>query len=1333
MNPYICVTYAHDDREKSDLFCRGLTRYGFRHNCVNELGDPLRRGELLAGASLLIALTSPAAVRAETVASDIRHALERGLRVLCVSLEANELDHRFCTGTESGAALIPCPSGDTPDHHTAALFVHRLFVRHLTCLQDCFVEARCTDDGYGRVIRCAHYAHQGDGEACFELGRAYELGLGVPVLEKEAAYWIGLAADQNICDALIRMGKLRLAGTGIERDADAAFSLFSRAAELGDVRGVFRQGLCYLNGLGVMKDPVYAMEHLHRAACRSYIPALYELAILHRDGVGTEPDAHAALRLLYTVCRYGAGDCAPLPLTVYGKRAGRRYTCITMRQMRRTRLFANVKTSDAVVDRVASRRFKESVERSFGRNSIVADQLPEDRWERSISELYEAMNRGISHGMGDGCQPYDVYEEDWTVADAARAAYELGQLLMLGNGSEGLRPSPTRSLVWYRYAARLGYTEALYSLGDAYRRGYGIPANATRATELFRLAADGGSVRGQFAYAVCCERGIGRDVDAVEAVRRYERAAEAGYAPAQNNLGGCYEYGVGVAQNMVTAVEWYAVAANADQPDAMCRLGMCYEMGRGVSLDMDKAVRLYELAAEQGQGYALYRLALCHDRGDPRANTDHDHRENREDTVGGYEDNRDDMPTSAFMQNDGTKERSATSSIEDNKSATTEQTPNYLLDHIHAASLYREAADGGVPEAAYAMYLCHHMDRGVSRDQREEMFYLRRAAEGDCLQACYELGLCYLEGRGLPKDQVMAVACFTRAIELWRSFEEHSFRLLHTAEQESLPPDGLLPKQAAGSALYMLGYCTLYAIGEARDFRSVDLSVRPSHERVVEASALFREAADIDHVGALVMLGDLYAYGLLTSETATAEDESLRFYLEAVRVGMAAMGANEYRAGAYRDPTDSSVDALMSLAARALRVAEDESDEGNAEMARVNAWHSYSECVARGSADALVGMATCLFHGHGAPQNRIDAVRMLRRAETLNGGRVVASLWLGDALRGCWAGDAIPVNPSEADEVYLRGLKYACVETEGSSYTLGLRRAERQKIDVRARSEILYRLATLRAMYFSDASERKESFLYLAEAVLMDHPAAQDDLARIFAYEMSRPRGVARKANRGKRPSESRFGAKARLRRRVRDRTALLNRNSRGLRIHQEWMTDYYTALWPEPVPFAYAMRPTTVSADIPAYMQAPVTALMRVNALQYLGECFFEGYGLPADATAAVTCYRAVLKAAPKGTTTLPAAVTEATYSLGWCLLYGVGTTVDQPEAIRLLTQVSRNHAGACYTLGVCHEEGRGVVVADDREAIKFYRKAQKFGHPKAALKVAELEKRLQSRATLS
>ena len=761
---------------------------------------------------------------------------------------------------------------------------------------------------------------------------------------------------------------------------------------------------------------------------------------------------------------------------------------------------------------------------------------------------------------------------------------------------------------------------------------------------------------------------------------------------------------------------------------------MCYELGRGVAKDTDKAIRLYRSAAEQGHAYAAYRLALCYDRGlhaDPAGATvlvtvAHTP------TNGDAEEVSEDTPRARDAQDE--REEPEIKAI-------------VASDRARAAGLYRQASEGGVPEADYALYLCHRYERVGARDEQAEIACLRRAAEGGSLQAAFELGLCYMEGRGLPRDHRRAVVCFTCAADLWRACAENSRALTRALEIECLPPDALTLRQAAGGALSMLGYCTLYGLGEGRGHTAVHPETPPSPERVESAAKLFSEAADIDHVGAIIMLGDLTAYGLLPSETASPEDESLRYYLEAVRVdtanrvpshggaprvetprvgtsrvGTPHTGAGGYtRASALRDRTDGTVDMLMSLAARATRVAKEETDPGTAEMARVNAWKSYSECAERGSADALVGMAACLFCGHGAPENPAAAVRLLRRAETLDGGRVMASLWLGDALRSARADAA---DPQAADEAYLRGLNCRFVEWEGSPYVLGLRRADRKQADVRARAELLYRVATLRAMYFADQRDRRQAFPYLAEAVLMGHEAARDDLARMFAYEISRPRGATLKAGREGR-KERRTGAKARLRR-MKEEMAETTRNSRGLRVHHAWLSDYYTALWPEPTPFTYSMQGSTHTQDLPAYVTAPVTDLMRLNALQYLGECYFEGYGLTANAKAAVACYREVLRIAQACGDTSSASVTEASYSLGWCLLYGVGTPADYPEAIRLLTRAARTHAGASYTLGVCHEEGRGVVAADDREALKHYRKAQRMGLPAAAAKVAKLEKRL-------
>ncbi len=1314
MNPYICVTYAHDDREKSDLFCRGLSRYGFRYCCINELSAVNRRKESLAQAAILIALTSAAAVQVETVASDIRHALERGMEVICCSLEGNELDHRFCTGTEEGAALIPTPVEANPDHHELTQFVHRLFVRRLARRKECFVESQCDSNVYGSLIRCAYHAHMGDGEACFELGRAYELGLGVPALEKEAAIWFRRSAEQDVCDALIRMGLFYLAGKGIERDPKEAFRLFTRAAELGDIRGVFRCGLCYLEGQGVVKDPVHALECLKRAADRRYAPAMYRLAILCRESAGEERDIRTAMAYLYAVCRMGyadeGGEAVPLPITVYGHRPGRRYACITMRQMRHTHWSGL--TGSAVFERGSHRRSKASVDHSFGRNTVSHRELPEDRWELSPAARCE---RGLlEREIRSRRQKTAIYETEWSIADAAGAAYELGRLLAVGSPADGLYPSPTRALVWYRYAVRLGHAEATYELGDAYRRGYGTPSDLSRAVELYRLAADGGSERGQFAYAVCCERGLGVEVDQREAVRRYEQAADGDYAPAQNNLGGCYEYGIGVPRNMLTAVEWYAAAANAGQPDGECRLGICYELGRGVPVDAEKAIRLYDLAVEQGHAYAMYRRALCYDRGMYHPG---------EETAEG-EGLLPDLVAEAVYEEQPTEGRLPAS---EKKPTDEERHRRFSVDHTRAAALYKQAADQGIPLAAYAYYLCHRLERGVSRNEREEILYLRRAADGGCLQATYELGLCYMEGCGLPKDTRAAVARFTRATEMWRDCTEDSRLMAYLSEPDRLPPDAMNLRQAAGGALYMLGYCALYGIGMTEEPRRSAPSAVPSHESVAQAAPLFREAAEIDHVASIVMLGDLYAYGLLVSDTASSEDESLRYYLEAERVSVALAATGEYTRGiALRDRTENTVDALMSLADRSLSAADQAGDTGSVEMARVNAWRSYSDAAARGSADALVRMAECLFRGYGTAPNITAATRLLRRAAAMDGGRVEAALWLGDAHRSrAWGG----MDPAAADEIYQRGLESCCLESECSPYTLSLRRRDRKQRALRIRSELYYRIATLRAVYFSDTAIQRESFSYLAEAILMGHAAALDDLARIFEYEINRPRNAARKAGRRKRGWFRSLGRKAGLRQRMQENGGLMNRDRRALRIHQEWLSDYYTALYLEPKPFEYAMEITVIPSDIPAYITAPVTDAMRVGALQYLGECFYEGYGLTADPAAAVACYRRVLQYAPKGGE-LPAPIVEATYSLGWCRLYGVGIEANHQEAIRLLTSVAKTHAGACYTLGICHEEGLGVVAADDREAVKFYRKAEKFGHPNAAAKVAELERKLQTRS---
>ncbi|MBR5124343.1 MAG: sel1 repeat family protein [Clostridia bacterium] len=1258
MHAYICVTHAACQLRETEILGQALARYGFRYACISELTEARERGELLSEASLLIAHTSVEAENAETVASDIRRALERGMPVLCVSREENELDQRFC-GMGSGAVLIPLPLGETPDRHSIALFIHRLFVRHLSARSECFSAVRCADDVYGRTILHAASAHKGDPEACYGLGRAYEEGIGVPRLENEAARWIAEAAEADHPDARIRMGEISLVGRGTVRDPHAAVRLFTRAAEAGDLRGHYHLGLCYLSGQGVMKDPERAVDELMVAAEGGYAPATYRLGLLFRDGIGTRPCHAAAVRLIYTACRAALSESdltAALSLSLTGRPAGRRYVGVSMRQLRRTRLKPLLRASlSACGKAVTDDELEERVASCFGKCRITAVSLPEDAVISSSAPAEGEVTEGADAPVS--AAPASAF-------DLAEACCVLGALLARGDEESGFYPDLTRALVWYRLSWRLGYPNALYRMGDAYRRGHGLPSCPDRAYSLFRLADGMGDEPSRFALGVCYEQGIGTAPDPQRAFAYYEASAQAGYAPAQNNLGGCYEYGVGTVQDLHAATEWYARAA-AEVPAAACRLGMCYEQGRGVDVDPLRAFRLYETAAEAGYPYAKYRLGLCYDQ--------------------------------------GVKGESRDVTDPDLKGDAVTVSPDY----VRGAHLFEEAARDGVADAAYALSLCYRVGHGVRRDEGCALACLREAAEGGSIPACYAMGLSHLEGDCVVQNAACAVDCFAKAAALWA--ESHTGMRREARPEGILAREGVTLSEAAGGALYMLGYCVLYGIGDEAHpaLRDRDGAVTQT-ERISLAADYFREASRVDHVGALTALGDLYSYGLLTPETATAEDEALRYYMEAARVG----ASREFVSDSAED---SPIDALMSLVEHSTAMAEkavEEEDLGAAELARVQAWRSLAACAEEGSVDAYVTMAACAWHGYGTPENPDAAMWFLSHASEAHKGRVTASLWLGDLYRMGKRGDA---SPEEAERAYLKAIQTPGVESECGRYTLRERREARKKRDTRARSEALYRLATLRAVNGDERKSTERAFPLLVKAILMGHTVALDDWARIYTHESAR--------------LPSPFAKETASHRRSRRETRY---DLRGGASHEGWMTNYYTALWLVPDLFRYGMTPGSVPEDRPTHATAEVTDTMRAACLNYLGDCLYYGIGLPADTTAAADCYRRVVSMripVPRGGTP-PAGMIWAWYSYGWCLLRGVGTAKDPRSAVRFMTMASKYHAEAAYCLGTCYEEGRGVDVADQREAIKYYRKALKLGYRKAAFKVAELEKKLRTEA---
>ena len=160
MRPYICISHASADADAAQRFLRELTRYGFRYEAPDESVPRREREACLLNAEAVIVLTSPAAAESGICAADIRLLLGRGRQVLCVSLEENALDSRFCSDREENAERIVYPAGEAPDRGRVADYFHRLYLNRLCRCTGAFSAVRCVDDAGGRLIRLAVLAYR---------------------------------------------------------------------------------------------------------------------------------------------------------------------------------------------------------------------------------------------------------------------------------------------------------------------------------------------------------------------------------------------------------------------------------------------------------------------------------------------------------------------------------------------------------------------------------------------------------------------------------------------------------------------------------------------------------------------------------------------------------------------------------------------------------------------------------------------------------------------------------------------------------------------------------------------------------------------------------------------------------------------------------------------------------------------------------------------------------------------------------------------------------------------------------------------------------------------
>ncbi|KAG8959429.1 hypothetical protein FRC03_007993 [Tulasnella sp. 419] len=205
------------------------------------------------------------------------------------------------------------------------------------------------------------------------------------------------------------------------------------------------------------------------------------------------------------------------------------------------------------------------------------------------------------------------YRKAASLGDTA-AMYKLGTILLHGN--LGQEPNAREAIRWLRAAAEQADEDtphALYTLAQLHEKPDNniVPYDELYAKELYTKAGQLGHVPSQLKLGACYEYGnLGCPVDPRRSIAWYTKAAEKGDPEAELSLSGWYLTGSeGVLkQSDSEAYLWARRAANKGLPKAEYAVGYYAEVGIGVKQDMDLAKRWYMRAAAQGNKRAMARL-----------------------------------------------------------------------------------------------------------------------------------------------------------------------------------------------------------------------------------------------------------------------------------------------------------------------------------------------------------------------------------------------------------------------------------------------------------------------------------------------------------------------------------------------------------------------------------------------------------------------------------------------------------------------------------------------------------------------------------------------------